>query len=122
MRAASAFENAPAIVSAAGHDVDFLARVLSDIGHVELSRQPVERKTPGVPETICEDFVAARNTAEERVRWGRAVGAICINAKHLAENLRQVLSRIAWIVPGTAVAHADVQVTVRSGREHSCVM
>ena len=95
---------------------------MSDIGHVELSGQPVERKTPGVPETISEDFAAARNTAEERVCWRRALGAICINAKHLAEKLHKVLSTISRIVAGTAVAHADVKIAVGPELDHSSVM
>jgi hypothetical protein len=67
VRAAIAFEDAPAIVAAERDDVDFFSIGLTHVTDIKLPCRPIEREPPRIPEAEREDLVASGIGTEERI-------------------------------------------------------
>ena len=125
------FHELPSVVLAAparqGLKVDLLAGALSDVADVEVAREPVEREPPGVAQAEGPGLGRARRP-DVRVVGGDAVVRravhvlVDVDAQQLAEQ-RVARLRVALRVVGVAaVAHADVEVGVRSELQLAAVV
>ena len=111
-----ALEDVPAVVAAPLDDVDLLPLVLADVAGPQLAGLAVEGETPGVAEAVSPDLGAAATVSKRVVRRdgvrlrGRCVGDLY--PQDGAEEGRGVLSAAQGVAGGTAVAEADVEVSV----------
>ena len=126
-RAECAFEDAPAVVAATPDYVYLFASALPDVGDVQLTRGAVKRKAPGVAQPVGINLVAARRRAGERVIKRRAVRltaarVVYVNAQNLAEQFVDILRAIAGVVGRAAIAHADVEISIRPELDHAPVV
>src|SRR6185437_10197410 len=82
-------------------DVDLLPVVLADVPDVEVLRQPVERKAPGVAQAVTGDLPAR-------------AALVHVDAQHLAEPGAEVLRVVVRVAARAAVAGARVEQAVRA--------
>lgn len=114
--------NVPAIVSAFFNEIDFLPLVLPDITDPEIVIRAIERKTPGISESVRPDFRAYTiGRINKRIVGRDAVvqavfGVVDIYSNDGAQQGCWVLAVAIGIEPTTAVAESDVEVAV--GAEH----
>ena len=112
------FEDIPAVVLAAVHDVHFLHSILPDVGEPEIAGDGIEAEAPGVAETAGPDFRPSVRPAAKRVVGGNGVGpvafrAVHVDAHHFAEQQLQVLCVPIGIVVRAGIAHRDVEKSIR---------
>jgi hypothetical protein len=88
----------PAIVAPSRDEIDLFPLVLSDVGKPERSCFAIEGESPGIPNSIGEDFRTATPLREWIVRWnGIGRRSVHINAENLPQQLSLVLCAILWI-------------------------
>src|SRR6185369_1124466 len=122
-----AFHNTPTIIAAVCNDVYFFPGSLTYVRRVELASYSIKREPPGIPHSICKDFVGACGRTEERIRtrrriWNASVWVVDVDSKYLAKKTIDVLSPIPRVIPGTAIAHRNIKESVRSKFDHSSVV
>ena len=131
------FPDPPAVIppaAAGGLVVNLFPRALADVADDErpgpAARGRIERKPPRVAHSEAPDFRqrpgrAARNErirGRHRVSHRVRIGDVHVDSQHLAEKLRRVLRARLRVVSGSAVAHPDIEVTVRTEREIAAVV
>src|SRR5262245_9677606 len=124
-----AFAHAPAIVAAFDDDINFLKLILSNIGSPEFAGLTVEAHTPGIAQAVgvnfrAEAFVAL---ADERIVLGNAILqmtglGIDVDAKDFAIKETGALAEVVGIAAQTAVADADVQVSILAEEDRAGVV
>jgi len=72
------FHDAPAVIVASFHHVDFFPFILSHVRGPQGTRLAVKRKSPGITESQCEDGLS-RLLPGERIVGGNAVPIASIN-------------------------------------------
>jgi len=123
IRALSAFENSPPVVSAERNQVHFFACILANIPHVELAGSTIERKPPGVAQSEGIDLIPACCHAKEGICRGRSIRELIdIDSENLPKQFVDILRAVAGIIAGSAVSHADVKITIRTERKHAAVV
>ena len=126
---------APAVVAsaAAGRlEVDLLEGVLTDIADDHrprpAARRVVEAPPPRVAQAEAPDLAEHARPPDERVRrrdvvaLGIVVRHRHVDAEHLAQQRLRILREMHRVVARPAVAHADVEIPVRSEREVAAVV
>src|SRR5262245_38772831 len=116
----------PSVIASESDDVNLFDNILSDIAGVKHSRGAVERTAEWVAKPGGIDFIASRRRAEEWIGRRRDVrrGPVCIhiNAQHLPQQLVVILRAVAGVIRAAAVAHPDVQESIRAEIDPSAVV
>src|SRR5215208_4792684 len=118
--AAAALEDIPAeVVSAAGrqaavaagHVVDLLDLVLTDVADHEAAVAAVEGEAVRVPQPVCVDLGSRTRSAAERVVRRNRVAAVRtrVDADQLPEHAAEVLSVLVRVAAAATVAEARVE-------------
>ncbi len=115
-------------MSAVFHDIHFLKTVLSDIGDPKPAECRIEAEAPWIAEPPGEYFlgpsfrVVCKGVVERYTVILSVLRGIHIDAKHLAKEDAPILRVALWITAGSAVAHADIQISVWSEYDLSAVV
>src|SRR5207302_7310170 len=124
-----ALQHAPAVVFAAlarsWSVVDFLPPVLADVGDEQVAIRAVEGKAPGVAQSVGPNFGPGPCGVDERIvrRDADAAGLpFDVEAQELAQERSPILRVIHRVTRRSAVAHSDVEVTVRSEADLAAVV
>ena len=111
-----ALEDVPAVVAAALDYVDLLPLVLADVAGPKGAGLAVEGESPGIAQTVGPDFGATAAVGKGVVgRDGVGLRVRCIgdiDAQNGAKEGCSILAAAQRIAGRTAVAQADVEVTV----------
>src|SRR5437868_15401648 len=107
------------MIFAAPHDPDLFDAVLADVADPKLSGQRIKAEPPRLAKAIGPNLRAGVCPAAERIigRDGvgqRSVAMVDVQAQHFAKEEPEVLPVTLWILLGTGVAHAKVEIAIRA--------
>src|SRR6266542_1249472 len=107
-----------------GNEDDVLRHVLTDVGDVEITGLAIKSDPPGVTKTVRPHFGSAGRAACERIvrRYGVWRAVIDVDPQELAERFERILSVVAGIIGGTAIACRDVEIAVGTKLQRAAIV
>ena len=130
-RAIQALHAAPSVVATAHCarllDVDLFDGVLADIADPQVASRAVEGRAPRIAKAVSPNLIVGGHAANKRVvRWNRVVRRNAahggLDAMHLGEAGREVLTIAVGIVGRATIANTDIEIVVGTEADPSAVV
>src|SRR5687768_394525 len=124
-----AFHDAPPVILAtrggARLKIHFFKSLLPHIADVQIARRAIKGKPPRVAQAIRPDFRPRIGISSERIcRWNTIsfVAVFHIDSQNFSEERLQILRAVLRITVRTAIADADVKISIRPKSEMPAIM